>query len=322
MNAYDFDRCIYAKDSTLGFYLYCLKKHPGLIRYAFVQGLGLFLYVLGRIGKTEFKERFFSFLKGVKNLEADVAGFWASHRKYIRGWYLLRQETDDLIVSASPEFLLGPICKSLGIERLIASRVDANTGRFSGENCYGEEKVRRVRDRFGEIKFEMFYSDSLSDQPLTNFAKNSYMVVGDALLPWEDYRMSAWKKMKRYLLSLEFIRFLVIGCINAFNGVLFAYLFSLGLPPQIAFVCGYMVSLTISYVLNSFFTFRQRLSFGKMLKFFVSYIPNFFIQNVVVYVVCGLLELPAITGYILAAAIGIPVTFLLLKIFTFRNKAE
>jgi len=322
MNAYDFDRCIYEKDSTLDFYFYCLKKHPGLLRFLFVQGWGFFLYVMGRIEKTEWKQRFFSFLRGIEDVESDVAGFWESHRKHICIWYLLKRKKDDWIVSASPEFLLGPVCESLEIGKLIASRVDPKTGRFSGENCYGTEKANRVKNEFGSIEFDGFYSDSLSDRPLADLSKRAYLVVKGEPVPWEDYRMGAWKKAKRYLLSLEFIRFLIIGCINALNGVLFAYLFSLVLPSQIAFVCGYLVSLTISYFLNSFFTFRQRLSFGKMIKFFLSYIPNFLIQNIVVYVVCSLLKLPAITGYVLAAAIGIPVTFLLLKIYTFRNKAK
>ena len=57
-----------------------------------------------------------------------------------------------------------------------------------------------------------------------------------------------------------------------------------------------------------------------MLRFCVSYIPNFLIQNVVVYLVYDLLRQSELTAYILAAVIGIPVTFLLLKMFAFRKK--
>lgn len=320
MNAYDFDKCIYAGDSTLDFYFYCLKKHPGLLRYLFGQAWGFFLYILGLIGKTEYKQRFFSFLNGIGNVGEDVAGFWDSHRTRIAGWYRIRLQKDDLVVSASPEFLLRPVCEFLGIQSPVASQVDGKTGRFSGENCYGEEKVRRVRSRFGEVEFDEFYSDSLSDQPMTVLAKRSCLVVKGTPIPWEDFRMSAWDRTKRYLLSLEFIRFLIIGCVNALTGVLFEYLFSLVLPTQTAFVCGYLVSLAVSYVLNSFFTFRQRLSFGRMMKFFASYIPNFLIQNIVVYLFCTVWKLPAVIGYVLAAVIGIPVTFLLLKLYTFQSE--
>ncbi len=322
MNAYDFDRCIYAKDSTLDFYAHCVRKRPRLLRYVFAQSWGFLLYAMGLIEKTAFKQRFFSFLQGIEDPGAEAAAFWEMHRRHLQGWYLSQKEEDDLIVSASPEFLLQPLCDSLGITRLVASRVEPKTGRFLGENCYGAEKVRRVRESFGEVEFNAFYSDSLSDLPMAQLAKERFLVVKGMPVPWNEYRPSAWQKAKRHFLSFEFLRFLIIGGVNTLNGVLFSYLFSLLLPTQIAFVCGYLSSLVISYFLNSFFTFHERLSVAKMQRFFVSYIPNFLIQNVVVYVVCSLLGLPPLAGYILAAVIGIPVTFLLLKLFAFRGRTK
>jgi putative flippase GtrA len=322
MNAYDFDRCIYSRDCTRDFYSYCVKKQPNLLRFFFAQFWGLALYALGLISKTEFKRRFFSFLRGVKDAESEARTFWESHRAYLRGWYLRQRRDDDLIVSASPEFLLRPVCEALGITRLVASRVDPKTGAFTGGNCYGAEKVARVRERFGDAEIETFYSDSLSDQPMADIAKAGFLVDGEALIPWKEYRPGAWQKVKHQFLNFEFLRFLIIGAINTLNGVLFSYLYSRVLPPQPAFICGYISSLVISYLLNSFFTFHERLSFGKMLKFFVSYIPNFLIQNAVVFIVVTLLKLPALLAYILAAVIGIPVTFLLLKLFAFRSWAK
>ncbi len=322
MNAYDFDGCIYSRDCTRDFYSFCVKKDPGLLRFFFRQLWGLALYAMGLIPKTEFKQRFFSFLEGVPDAGSEARAFWESHQKYMRAWYLRQRSGDDLIVSASPEFLLAPICEILGVSRLVASRVDPGTGRFSGENCYGAEKVVRVREAFNDIEIDEFYSDSLSDQPMADMAKNSFLVTGDTLTPWREYRMSRWQKAKRHFLNFEFLRFLIIGGINTLNGVLFSYLYSLFLHSQVAFVCGYLTSLTISYFLNSFFTFHERLAFRKMVRFFISYIPNFLIQNAVVFVVCTLLGLRPLFAYILAAVIGIPVTFLLLKLFAFRKRAN
>ena len=89
-----------------------------------------------------------------------------------------------MIISASPEFLLKPICKKLGIKYLIASRVDPSTGMYLGENCYGEEKVRRFKKQF-DTKPEEFYSDSLSDAPMANIAEKAFLVDDDILIPWE-----------------------------------------------------------------------------------------------------------------------------------------
>ena len=54
---------------------------------------------------------------------------------------------DDLIVTASPEFLVGEAGRRLGV-RVIGTRMDVRTGRIEGENCHDEEKVRRFRAAF------------------------------------------------------------------------------------------------------------------------------------------------------------------------------
>ena len=320
MNAYDFDHCIYAGDSTIDFYRFCLRRQPALLKYLATQLWGLVLFAFGFISKTAFKERFFCFLQGVDDVEGAVDAFWQTHINKIYGWFLACRGENDLIISASPEFLLKPCVVILGVKHLIASRVDPATGKFSGENCYGAEKPKRLQEELGVSALDMFFSDSLSDLPMAQIAEKSYLVRRGQMTAWAEFRMSGWEKAKRSFLSFEFFRFLVIGGINTLNGVVFSYLFSRILPAQVAFWCGYLLSLGISYLLNSAITFHERLGFSKMLRFCVSYIPNFLIQNVVVYLVYDLLRQSELTAYILAAVIGIPVTFLLLKMFAFRKK--
>ena len=320
MNAYDFDQCIYAGDSTIDFFRFCLRRQRALLKYLPNQLWGLVLYAFGFIPKTVFKQHFFSFLQGVADINGTVEAFWQAHEQKIGAWYLARKGENDLIISASPEFLLQPCCNILGVKHLIASRVDPATGHFLGENCYGAEKPKRLLADLGLNTVDVFYSDSLSDLPMSQIATESFIVRKGQVMPWADFRLSGMEKAKRYFFSFEFLRFLVIGGINTLNGVVFSYLFSRILPAQIAFWCGYLLSLTISYLLNSVITFHERLGFSKMLRFFVSYIPNFLIQNVVVYLVHGVFGQTELTAYILAAVIGIPVTFLLLKLFAFRKK--
>jgi putative flippase GtrA len=320
MHAYDFDQCIYQGDSTVDFYRFCLRRQPALLRYFFCQLWGLVLFAFGFIQKTAFKQRFFCFLQGVTDVDGTVDAFWQTHAQKIGDWYLARKTQDDLIISASPTFLLQPCCTILRVRHLIASRVDPATGRFLGENCYGAEKVKRLLEDLGIGAVDVFYSDSLSDLPMAKIAKESYMVREGRITPWAEFRVSRWEKAKRYFFSFEFFRFLIIGGVNTLNGVVFSYLFSRVLPAQVAFWCGYLLSLTISYLLNSAITFHERLGFSKMLRFFVSYIPNFLIQNIVVFLVHGVFGQTELMAYILAAVIGIPVTFLLLKLFAFRKK--
>ena len=131
--------------------------------------------------------------------------------------------------------------------------------------------------------------------------------------------MNIMDKIKKIFLNKEFIFFIIIGLINTFNGVIFSFIYSSLFNENLAFVLGYISGLAISYILNSYITFKEKLSFTKFIKFGISYIPNFIIQNIVVIITFNILGLHKLIAYCLAAIIGIPVTFILLKIFAFRK---
>lgn len=126
------------------------------------------------------------------------------------------------------------------------------------------------------------------------------------------------KKFRATFFTTQFIIFIVIGIINTFNGTVFSYIFSNFLRPNIAFLPGYISGLLISYLLNNFITFKEKLSFEKLIKFAISSIPNFIIQYVVV-IICDIIGLDKLIAYILAAIIGVPVTFILIKFFAFSS---
>lgn len=183
MNVYDFDNTIYKGDSTFDFYKFCLRRHIGIVKL-FPSLLGAFTkyYVLKKGTKTQFKEVMYKFLTFV-DTEKEVDLFWDSHIKNIKPWYKKQQKENDLIISASPEFLLKPAMKRLGIKRLIASQVSPVNGKYSGINCHGEEKVRLFRKKYN-CEIEEFYSDSYSDTPLAAISKTAYMVKDDKIKKW------------------------------------------------------------------------------------------------------------------------------------------
>lgn len=322
MNAYDFDETIYDGDSTRDFYFYCLKKNLSILKFLPYQAFYFALFVLGFITKTEFKEKFYIFFTAVKDIDSEVLQFWSAHGGKIKKWYLDTKKDDDVIISASPAFLLSPICKELGIKHLIASNADKLTGKYDGENCYGEEKVKRLKEYDESFEIENFYSDSLSDSPLAHIAKNAYIVCKNDLTDWSEYEKNHKKSLKKVFFSPEFLCFLFIGCINVLTGVGFSSLFSAFLPANGAFVSGYAVSLTISYFLNTYIVFKNKPAFAKYIKFCISYIPNFVIQNVFVFLFYNTLGINKYLTFFMAAAIGVPVTFLLLKFFAFAKKEK
>lgn len=173
MNVYDFDKTIYPADSTVQFYRWCLRRYPACRRTLPWTAWGLFCMGIRLKTKTQSKQMIFRFLRHVP--EDAPALFWQEHIKYIQPWYLAQRREDDLIISASPEFLLRPVAEALGFA-LIASPVKQATGEYCGENCHGEEKPRRYREVYGNAPVEGFWSDSRSDTPMALLAARAYLV--------------------------------------------------------------------------------------------------------------------------------------------------
>lgn len=181
MNVYDFDKTIYNGDSTIDYYFFCVRRKPILLRYLFRQGLGLVLYFLGVFDKTKFKEWFYCFFHGLSDPERNLCAFWDIHIRKIKPWYIRQMRDDDVIISASPEFLIKEAVQRLGEMTVIGSVVDSHTGRYTGENCFGEEKVRRLFERIPEAVVDSFYSDSYSDAPMARVAQECYLVKGEKI---------------------------------------------------------------------------------------------------------------------------------------------
>ena len=187
MNVYDFDHTIYNGDSSFDFFVYVLYKKPYLIFLLPLQVLGAVLYLFGIYSKENMKELFFVFIRFI-SVNKTVLCFWNRNRKKIKSWYMHQKQNSDVIISASPEFLLEPlVCDYLGVN-LIASQFDQDLVKYIGNNCFGEEKVRRLYETYPDSNIENFYSDSLSDTPLAKKAMKSFIVKGKKILPWNDWR--------------------------------------------------------------------------------------------------------------------------------------
>ena len=186
MNTYDFDQTIFYPDSSYCFVMYCLKKYPLAVLKA-VPGAAWYgvKYLRKKAETKELKEHAFAFLKDLEDVDSTVRAFWEEHRGNIAEWYLRQKQESDLIISASPEFLLRPMTDELGV-RLIATRMDKHTGEILGANCHDVEKVRRFYEEYPGEHTERFYSDSLSDSPMADIADRAFLVDKDKITPWPD----------------------------------------------------------------------------------------------------------------------------------------
>lgn len=189
MNVYDFDGTIYHGDSSIDFYFYCCIKEKAYT-CLWKQMSALIHYKLGRITKKEMKEQYFSFLQKLNDIDILLEDFWDKYVCKIEPWYINQSKADDLIISASPFFLLEPVCRRLGIQRLIASDVDKHTGLFFSENCKGIEKVYRFHQLYPHDIITNFYSDSRSDAPMAQLAQNAFIVKHGKIIPWKRKTVS------------------------------------------------------------------------------------------------------------------------------------
>ena len=87
-----------------------------------------------------------------------------------------------VIVTASLEDWLAPWCQAQGLE-LLGTRIKKKggviTGEIDGANCYGAEKVRRVREAYDTDAFDrvIAYGDSRGDKEMLEFADEAHYRV-------------------------------------------------------------------------------------------------------------------------------------------------
>jgi phosphatidylglycerophosphatase C len=185
---FDFDGTITYKDSFLEF----IKFYKG--HFSYIIGLIVFLPVLflvraGFIKNSRAKESVLTYF--FKNEPVKQFGFKCSEfstkiipnlvksnaLQAISGH--LAKGDRVIVISASFEEWLLDWCKSMNLE-LIGSKIEVRdgvvTGKIDGKNCYGAEKVNRLKQyldisQFSEI---YMYGDSKGDQQLLELANHKY----------------------------------------------------------------------------------------------------------------------------------------------------
>ena len=131
------------------------------------------------------KESFYSFLNSISDIDTYINLFWDEKTKKISDWYYCNYNCSDIIISASPDFLIGEIGKRLNVNMVIASKVDKFTGKLLGPNCFGVEKVKRFKAEIGDKHIDNFYTDSLSDLPMMIISDKAFIVSSKRIKPFK-----------------------------------------------------------------------------------------------------------------------------------------
>ena len=183
MNIYDFDNTILKGDSSVKFIKYSLIRHPLLVTRSFFKAT-IKYFKKSNLGLI--KSELFSFVQYLEDFDNYVNTFVLKNQKYVKKFYLERKKDNDVIISASFDFIIVPFCHSLGIKNVIATKYDVKKGHIIGNNCKGEEKVKRFQELFPNANVWNAYSDSLSDLPMFRLAKQAYLVKNNAIISYHD----------------------------------------------------------------------------------------------------------------------------------------
>lgn len=182
--AFDFDGTITTKDTLFDFIRFYFG-FPRLILGLVLLSPVLIFFKLGLIANNKAKQILFSyFFKGI-----NIKDFDAVCQKYSdRVGAILKSEAINkirehqakghsvIIVSASISNWIIPWAEKEGIVEVIGTKIEIRnniiTGKFLGENCYGQEKVNRLLKAYpNKSDYQLYaYGDSNGDKPLLNLA--------------------------------------------------------------------------------------------------------------------------------------------------------
>ena len=196
MNVYDFDGTIFPSDCSIGFCIWCMKRRPKLwFTFAPKTVKNMILKKRGKIPEYVMQREFFGYLTLIDDFDEQIERYWDKNEKRIAKWYLAQKKPDDLIISASPTCIIGPIAKRLGVN-FIATEFDRKYGVFLNNLMYAQEKAQYMIDH-GFPMIENFYSDSLADTPLALCAEKAHLVTKKAstVIDWPELDENTLKKV-------------------------------------------------------------------------------------------------------------------------------
>ena len=179
MKVFDFDNTIYRGESSVDFSFYMIRHNRKILRYIPTILLSLAGYKLVVLKKERLESIINNFFAGVlEGAESPldfVKPFWDAHIHKLNRKILQLIEPEDVIISASPIFLLDGIREHLNTDRIIGTEVDLAQKKITWFN-FGDNKVKRYRALYGDRKIDAFYTDSYNDKDLMDIAEKVYII--------------------------------------------------------------------------------------------------------------------------------------------------
>lgn len=186
---FDFDGTITSKDSFIGFIRFYQRNNLKVLGGFIILFPYFFLYFLKIISRQKLKEQvMIYFFKGTD--EENFLNISQSYAEQCINKIILPSALDKIkahkqqgdlvvIVSASLAYWLIPWCKKYDLD-LIATEMEfvnkIATGKIVGQNCYGKEKVARIKAKYSIENYAniIAYGNSKGDFEMLYMANESF----------------------------------------------------------------------------------------------------------------------------------------------------
>lgn len=192
---FDIDYTITRKETLMEFFKYIVSKDIKNIKFlprALYSGL---MYGVKVYDERRVKECFLKFIENID--ETELAKLTKSFYDERISKILYKDAVDMIkklksegymvvLISASPEFYVKEFYAIKEVDLIIGTKFTFDGGKFirkmDGNNCKGEEKVKRLNEVLKEknikvdFKNSYMFSDSLSDKPLLDLVGKPYLI--------------------------------------------------------------------------------------------------------------------------------------------------
>ncbi len=185
MNVYDFDDTIFDGDTAIEFTLEYLKKNPSLLKLTpdIIKVIRDYRNLTFRF--EDIVDKYGPMLSDFilsQNIDPKQVAkeFWDKREHKIKSFYFEIQKEDDLVISASPTFILEEICNRIGIKHFLGTEMDFEKGTFE-RWCFRDKKIEFFREAYPDGIIDDFYTDSFHDEFLFPYAKRVFLVKGNKI---------------------------------------------------------------------------------------------------------------------------------------------
>ena len=177
----DFDGTIIERDSLIKFSFFSL----GIIRY--LKFWTSVIILIPFYSRSHLKQMFYSNFNeyNLDDFNSLCLGFYTQKlRKLIKKSFInfmknIYEDSKVVIVSASISNYLKPWCDEMGFDLISTELEIINgklTGKFSTPNCNGQEKVRRIKEKYNLSEYDEIhvFGNSKGDFPMLELGTHKY----------------------------------------------------------------------------------------------------------------------------------------------------